>query len=253
MHGHSKKLAFFLRQLRHLAVGRDEVRVLDLGCGNGRLVTGPVAEAGFRVLGVDVHVPSIESARAEFPDACFVIADVASYAPSDVFDAVILSDVLEHVHDPAGLLATARDSLAEGGIVLVSIPNGYGPFELEQWLVRVGVLRPFVALARFLAVKAARLRRRAKGLPWPPEEPPMPPYNVESGHLQHFTLGGLEGLADSVGLRVAEQENGGLAGGDLSYFFFYAVPGLVARSLLLADRLPASIVSTWYFVLRPAH
>jgi SAM-dependent methyltransferase len=252
MHGHGKKLAFFLRQLRQLPARQGEVSVLDLGCGNGRLVTGPVAVAGFRVLGVDVHPPSIESARAEFPEASFAIGDVESYAPSDVFDAVILSDVLEHVHDPARLLTMARNSLTEGGIVLVSIPNGYGPFELEQWLVRVGVLRPLVALARSLAVNAAHLRRRAKGLPWPPEEPPMPPYNVDSGHVQHFTLGSLERLAASAGLRVVERENGGLAGGDLSYFLFYAAPKLVAASLRLADHLPAAVVSTWYFALRPA-
>ena len=68
MHGHRKKTLFFIERLQAHAAARSlepkAVRVLELGCGNGRVVTLPIAEQGFDVFGLDSHLPSIEAARA---------------------------------------------------------------------------------------------------------------------------------------------------------------------------------------------
>ena len=39
------------------------------------------------------------------------------------FDAVLFADVLEHLRDPAALLRRVRPFVAEGGVVVASIPN----------------------------------------------------------------------------------------------------------------------------------
>jgi SAM-dependent methyltransferase len=256
MHGHQKKVRFILDRLHALAARRsaspDEIRVLDLGCGNGELVSRPVAQAGFHLLGIDAHGPSVEWARTHVgsPNARFEVGDVATFGAEAVYAAVILSDILEHVEDPRAVLARARDALADDGIILVSIPNGYGPFEIEQWLVRVGVLRPLVAMTRRGFAFGARLRRRIKGLPWPPPDSPHAAYNAESGHVQHFSRKRFARLVSSCGLVMQTQSNGAFAGGDLTYFVFYAAPRLASWSLRFADLLPPGLVSTWYFELR---
>ncbi|MGH3072962.1 MAG: class I SAM-dependent methyltransferase [Gaiellaceae bacterium] len=256
MHGHRKKTGFFLEALdRHRArLGRErgDVRVLELGCGNGHVVALPLAEQGFDVTGVDFHPPSIAAANAAnpFPHARFLVGDVFDADGATLYDGVILSDVLEHVDDPGALLRSTAAALADDGLLLISIPNGFGPYEAEQWLERHGLLRPFLWLIRAVGRLARRGRR--------PSAPSTPDdalaYNAESGHVQFFTLRRFLGLLDAAGLDVVERRNGSLLGGELSSYAFRAAPRLVPLSLRAADRLPPALVSTWYFacVKRPA-
>ena len=135
MHGHRKKTLFFIDRLQRYADGKGievhSVKVLELGCGNGLIVSLPVAEQGFDVLGIDSHLPSIEAARAHsrLDHVRFECGDFSDAPASGDFHAVILSDVLEHIDDPERMLDTAAAALRDDGILLVSIPNGYGPYE----------------------------------------------------------------------------------------------------------------------------
>ncbi len=256
MHGHRKKTLFFLGRLHDEArrTGRppDGLRVLELGCGNGSIVTLPIAEQGFDITGVDLHEPSIAWARANGADtsASFVLADAVAFDSSERYDAVILSDILEHVDDPAALLAVAVRHLAEDGEVLISIPNGSGPYELEQRFVRTPLGRNLPRAARSGAKAAARLRRRLRRLGPPPAVPSRAAYNDESGHVQFFSLPGLERLLTAAGLRIEERRNGSFVGGDLTYFLYLALPRLVPVSLWTADHVPARLAGTWYLACR---
>jgi 2-polyprenyl-3-methyl-5-hydroxy-6-metoxy-1,4-benzoquinol methylase len=46
------------------------------------------------------------------------------------YQAVICSEVLEHLHHPENLLHTLYQSLTEDGILIVTVPNGKGPREV---------------------------------------------------------------------------------------------------------------------------
>jgi len=251
MHGHRKKTLFFVDRLRRYAevAGLElrDVKVLELGCGNGRIVTLPVAEQGFDVLGIDSHLPSIEAARAHnrLDHMRFECRDFSEAPASGDFHAVILSDVLEHVDDPERMLDTATAALRDDGVLLVSIPNGYGPYEIEQFLIRKGILALSLALVRRGVQLGVRAKQALRGAPPPDPEPPA--YNFESPHVQHFTLRRARGLLRSRGFRIECRRNGSWFGGDLTYFLFYFVPRLVPASLRVADALPAPLVSTWYF------
>ncbi|MBA3476039.1 MAG: methyltransferase domain-containing protein [Actinobacteria bacterium] len=256
MHGHRKKTLFFVERLRQYAesagLDRRHVKVLELGCGNGRIVTLPVAEQGFEVLGLDNHLPSIAAARAHsrLDHARFECGDFSEAPASGDFHAVILSDVLEHVEEPGRMLEVAAAALREDGILLISIPNGVGPYEIEQFLIRKGILRLPLALVRNGVRIGVRVKQALRGAPAPDPEPPA--YNVDSPHVQHFTLGRFRGLLRSQGFRVECRRNGAWFGGDLTYFLFYFAPRLVPASLRVADALPAQLVSTWYFECRRA-
>jgi SAM-dependent methyltransferase len=254
MHGHRKKTLFLVERLHRYAAARglapQDVHVLDLGCGNGRVVTLPIAEQGFDVVGIDSHLPSIESARADstLPNARFEHGDFSDAPAAGDFHAVVLSDVLEHVDDPGSMLDVAARALRPDGILLVSIPNGYGPYEVEQYLIRKGVLKLPLALVRRGVAAAVRAKHAVRGAP--PAPPEQPAYNVDSPHVQHFRLSRFRALLREHGFRVDHRRNGTWFGGDLTYFLFYFVPPLVPATLRLADVLPPQLVSTWYFECR---
>lgn len=73
--------------------------VLDVGCGKGELAYDIVTRAGARVVGVDFNHHYLAFARSRFPhdDLTFVDGDALVYEPSERFDVVVLSNVLEHI------------------------------------------------------------------------------------------------------------------------------------------------------------
>lgn len=245
-HGHRKKLGFFLRSLEdfraRFGLAAAEVSVLEVGCSNGRNVSLPLAEQGYLVTGVDLHGPSIAYARAQaeggLGNARFLCMDFFDFGSDDRFDVIVLSDILEHVSDPDRILAVALEHLAPAGMVLVCIPNGYGPYENEQRLLRA------TGLDRLLAT-ASRGAKRLLGCR--PER--QTEYNYDSGHIQFFHLDDFRSLVASAGLCIDEQANGALFGGGVTYYLGLLLPFLVGPSLKLADQLPARWVSTWYFRL----
>ncbi len=96
-------------------------RLLDVGCGAGDLMT-QLIEAGWRAEGLDVDPAAIRFARSRGLTAhegtlfsqCF---------PDASFDAVTMSHVIEHVHDPSALLRETLRILKPGGAVSIVTPN----------------------------------------------------------------------------------------------------------------------------------
>src|SRR5262249_16605180 len=50
------------------------------------------------------------------------------------FDAVVASEVLEHIGDPAAFLGLLGRCLRRNGLLILTVPNGYGPFEIDSHL-----------------------------------------------------------------------------------------------------------------------
>ena len=99
-------------------------RVLDVGCAGGYFGELLHKERGAEVWGVEV-VPSVAAMAATRLHR--VIAAPFSPDTADLprrsFDAVLFNDSLEHFPAPEPPLAFAADLLAEGGVVVASIPN----------------------------------------------------------------------------------------------------------------------------------
>jgi SAM-dependent methyltransferase len=143
--GHTRRATLLRRACEDLRARRSPLRILDVGCGSGYAVARFLGSAGDEVLGIDLHPPNIEYANAHFrrPGLEFECRDAASLVHSrDTFDVIVLADVLEHLDHPADLLGECRRLMAADGLLLVSIPNGHGPFELESALARLPYLGP---------------------------------------------------------------------------------------------------------------
>ncbi len=104
--------------------------VVDLGCGGGLLAKFFV-DSGARVIGLDISPSSARVASKHVAPATFVCADVLRAPIQDgVADVVLLSDVVEHVTDPARAVAEAARILRPGGVCFVSTLN-------RTWKARV--------------------------------------------------------------------------------------------------------------------
>lgn len=100
-------------------------RVLELGCGEGRLAR-VIRDRGLEVVGVDLSAAKIERARERHPNIQFVRSDIRALAlPDASFDTVVLAEVLEHVPDEPGaeILERAWRLLRPGGRLVASVPN----------------------------------------------------------------------------------------------------------------------------------
>jgi 2-polyprenyl-3-methyl-5-hydroxy-6-metoxy-1,4-benzoquinol methylase len=101
------------------------LRVLDLGCGGGH--NGALLKrAGAReVVGVELDAGACAQARERLDAVvqCDLAHLDAKALGAQPFDAILASDVLEHLAEPEYVLACAAERLRPGGVVLVSIPN----------------------------------------------------------------------------------------------------------------------------------
>jgi len=104
-------------------------RVLDMGCGAGRLVVA-LRDAGFDAIGVDPSEAARRAATKSDVDAYASTADVKAGSP---FAAVCIIDVVAHVPDVRALAVGAISVLAPGGVLVVRTPaSTRGLARIEQ-------------------------------------------------------------------------------------------------------------------------
>jgi 2-polyprenyl-6-hydroxyphenyl methylase / 3-demethylubiquinone-9 3-methyltransferase len=93
-------------------------RVLDVGCGAGFL-SNYLAREGFEVTGLDASQASLDVAvrHDETRKARYLLGDAMRLPFADAsFDVVCAMDFLEHVEDPAAIVAEVSRVLRPGGI-----------------------------------------------------------------------------------------------------------------------------------------
>lgn len=104
-------------------------RVLDVGCGGG-LLSEAMARRGATVTGIDMSPESLAVARLHLLESAPLQVDyrgipaeeLAAQAPRS-FDVVTCMELLEHVPDPARLVASCASLARPGGSVLFSTLN----------------------------------------------------------------------------------------------------------------------------------
>ena len=136
--------------------------LLDVGCGAGFL-SNALAREGFNVVGIDASDASLTIARRhdETNRVHYDVGDALALPyPAASFDAVSAMDFLEHVEDPAAVIAEAARVLRPGGTFFFHTFNR----NLLAWLVVIKGVEWFVKNAPphmhllRLFVKPAELR-----------------------------------------------------------------------------------------------
>jgi len=107
---------------------RDGEAVLDLGCGMGFYLMAMGRLRHLRLVGYDGDVGRLAWACSESVPAALARGDIHKLPFADgSFDKVLMSEVLEHLHDDALALREVRRVLRPGGILAASVPHADYP------------------------------------------------------------------------------------------------------------------------------
>ncbi|MBI2846563.1 MAG: class I SAM-dependent methyltransferase [Chloroflexi bacterium] len=214
-----KRLEFIIKALKESFSGKD-IKGLDAGCGKGN-VTIPLASLGYRMTGFDISQKEIKIARDKMvsqESPLFFVGDVEKPGLRDgVFDFAICSEVLEHIHHPETALGHISRVLKKNGVLVATVPNGFGPYSLLRDQLRNKVV--------------ARV---------------YPRIGV-SAHVQYYTLRRISGMIRKAGFEVIKV-------GHSDFISF--LPVLAGSDKVcyvdckLADRLPSLLVSGYYLWCR---
>ena len=216
--------------------------VLDVGCGTGAYLTQPLAErfGSINFLGIDSDRVSIEFARNSCVLPNLTYSDQLETPAEGKFDLIICSEVIEHVEDPTKFLSSLTKNLSEDGKMVLTVPNGYGPFELVSWIESVLYLSGVYATLR--TIKNMLLRRPKAHASVSRDTLAVSP------HINFFSHRDLLQLFGSEGLRVREyRPRTFLCGFGFDQLFRSAK--MIHRNAQFAEVLPRSLSSGWMFLL----
>jgi SAM-dependent methyltransferase len=139
-------------EIKNLAAAvKPGLRVLDAGCGNGRLL-GAFKNKPIEYLGVDSSEKLIKAARKNYPDNKFVVGDILKLdaIPDDNFDYIFCLAVLQHIPSEKlrrRALEEMRNKLSPDGQIIISVWNlwssvwgkkRYRRLIFKNWLLKLG-------------------------------------------------------------------------------------------------------------------
>jgi SAM-dependent methyltransferase len=217
--------------------------VLDFGCGTGSQLTRPLAERFPQIefVGVDTDLQTVDWASKTNNRSNLTFMTASLLDPSRHFDMIIASEVLEHVEEPASFLADLRDRLNEGGNLVITVPNGYGPFEI---MALTEALLTLVGLLPVLRRLKSCLRR----------SPPVADRDLmtlaASPHINFFTRADMQRMLSGTGFSIDRFASRTVFCG---FVLDLLVCGRgIAWNCRLADILPAWCASDWMFACSKA-
>ncbi len=125
-----------------LVVDARPLRVLDIGCGGGTLLASlqeQLPEA--HLTGLDLSAAQIELNRVAYPNITWYegTAEELHQVLPDRYNAIVASELIEHLGDAAGFLRNVRRVAAPRGQLVISTQSG----RVGETERRVGHLRHF--------------------------------------------------------------------------------------------------------------
>jgi SAM-dependent methyltransferase len=174
---------------------------LEIGPGSCVYLPELLTQFG-RVTASDIEASFLERARALDPDENrlqTVVDDITrSGLQRGSFDLILCTEVVEHVRDSAGAIATMFRLLKPGGLLVLSTPHRCSSLEMVG---RIALTRPFIHLTRLIY-----------------REPVLEP-----GHINLMTPSGVERQLYDAGFDIRRRHSSGLyvpvlaeLGGDLA-------------------------------------
>ena len=200
-------------------VPRTAAKLLDVGCAHGFTLSRvreilPDAE----LHGIDVHA-SVEDELGRLGfigESCDASREIRY--PRDTFDAVICTEVLEHVVDTDNLLAEIYRVLKPGGSLILSTPNL--AYAVNRLLLLCGV-QPLYTETSLKANMGRRFRFLGQ-------------LRAPQGHLRIFTLGSVLDILAATGFAITTTRG--------YPFMEHGLPGVVDWLLALRPSLAAGLV-----------
>lgn len=117
------RLRLLRREVLRLAPAGGPSRFLEIGCGTGLLLRSLAGREGLELLGSEIYLRGLASARSHQTGVEFIQLDASAMPFEAEFDLVGAFDVIEHIDDDLAVLHGMRRALRPGGHALVTVPQ----------------------------------------------------------------------------------------------------------------------------------
>ena len=127
------------RAIRRHLPGRNNLEILELGCGYRAaqlIALGPRLKRG---IGVDFQIAPELHALEKFTFREGTIEEAVPNLESESMDVVMLISVLEHLAEPDAVIQAAWRLLRPSGLLLINVPTWLGKRFLEFSAFRLGL------------------------------------------------------------------------------------------------------------------
>jgi 2-polyprenyl-3-methyl-5-hydroxy-6-metoxy-1,4-benzoquinol methylase len=224
------------------------IKIMDVGCGVGNMSI-PLASQGNEVLGIDIDTPTILKARElnPFTNALFEVRTIDDVSKSKYFDLILCCEIIEHLNDPDSFLASVVSHLKNSGILVISIPNGYGPYEVVE-LFKHNLVK---------IIRSTKLEDAFKRIFYQymiPAQRISIDRDIESPHVAHYTLKRFFKLVSKHGLKISLMKNTNFISGIFPLNTIQSKKFPIKTKFeywdcTLSERMPGWMASGWYFEL----
>jgi 2-polyprenyl-3-methyl-5-hydroxy-6-metoxy-1,4-benzoquinol methylase len=228
-------------------LGKSHLAVADIGCGTGELLTIPLAKK----LGGKVTIYAFEPEAITFQS---LLNRIQSYTLKNIhaiktiealqelnYDAIIISEVIEHVDNPVSFLEDLKQVLQDRGILIITTPNGFGFYELEMLIFNTLELLGVISILR-------QIKRRLIGKNDHSDRSLFTDTLAISPHVNFFSLGDLYYILSSAGLKLIKMEGKHLFAGPVADRIINKSEWLISLNSYLGNKLPLQLVSGWMLI-----
>lgn len=241
--GHKYRLTWFKNFVKPTELG------LEFGCGTGVMITAQLTQDGYNCIGIDLDCPSIDYGNKAFaenglPTDRLLCKNLDSF-PDNHFDYILATEVFEHIYekDIDPIVVLIKQKLKPDGVLIVTVPNGYGWHEFEEiFWARLNLRRLF----RFLYIAQAFNYIRLK------TDTYVSKYQstiADSPHVRRFTLRSIKALCSKHRCEVFAYRGSVLFSGGISDMIFSGFAPVMRLNRKLGEWFP-SIASGFYLATR---
>lgn len=140
---YSKKLEFIYKTIEKYSQENNKaikrLDILEVGCGEGG-ITIPLSSLGCNIRAFDVDERTIANISKHLNNNKKInnikvsVGDGYTFDDKAKYDIIIASEVFEHVTEPLKLASNIKKRMNANSQIIVTTPNGYGPWEIRNRL-----------------------------------------------------------------------------------------------------------------------
>jgi len=225
-------------------------KIMEFGCGTGYMITYPLRCEGYNIEGYDLDAASIEYGinnifTDDEKEKCIKALDIRELQRE--YDVVIASEVLEHIPDNEldEIIRLLKNKIKPGGKLLLTVPNGYGWFELESFIwnkMGIGILLTKSKIINIITI----LKNLMIGKYTDANHPST---LSSSPHVHRFTFNSIQKRLIKHGFEIIEARGSVLFCGPFSNMLFTGIKPVMDFNIWLGKKFP-SLASGIYISAR---
>jgi 2-polyprenyl-3-methyl-5-hydroxy-6-metoxy-1,4-benzoquinol methylase len=242
IYGHINRLAWIKKYLDKHDV------IMEVGCGTGYMITYPLKCFGYDIVGFDLDTKSVEyGSRAFYTNGNQFLYALDIGTVKKKYNVIIATEVFEHMAKDVmdRLVENIRARLNPGGTLLVTVPNGYGWFEVENFIWNKLHWGRLFEKLRIISIIA-----KVKRLLFGEYIDAFHPSTLStSPHVRRFTFCGIQDKLVEKGFEIIEARGSVLFCGPFSHTFLTGIKPIMGLNMWLGRKMP-KIAAAFYIASR---